>query len=77
MRDANRQLHDMASHDMLTGVMNARAYYARCEELIQLAQRSGQPYAVLFVDLDHFKRNLVCYPGPVQPPIYHRTICGE
>jgi diguanylate cyclase (GGDEF)-like protein len=45
----------MASHDMLTGVLNARAYYVACENLILMAKRTGQPYAVLFIDLDHFK----------------------
>lgn len=56
MRDFNRQLEDMASRDMLTGTLNARAYYQACEQHIQVAHRSGQGYAVLFVDLDHFKR---------------------
>lgn len=55
MREYNMQLEQMASHDMLTGVLNARAYYAVCEQNIQIASRTQQPYAVLFVDLDHFK----------------------
>jgi diguanylate cyclase (GGDEF)-like protein len=55
MRQANRQLQQLASHDMLTGVLNARAYYQRCDALIQLAVREKTPFAVLFVDLDHFK----------------------
>ncbi len=56
MRDYNRQLEQLASHDMLTGVLNARAYYAECEKSIQMATRTEQPFAVIFVDLDHFKR---------------------
>ncbi|MDV7402955.1 GGDEF domain-containing protein, partial [Arthrospira platensis SPKY1] len=55
MRDYNSQLEQMASHDPLTGVLNARAYYAACEQQILLAERSGQDFAVLFIDLDHFK----------------------
>lgn len=55
MRQAKRQLEQLASHDMLTGVLNARAYYQRCDALIQLAVRESTPFAVLFVDLDHFK----------------------
>jgi diguanylate cyclase (GGDEF)-like protein len=55
MRDYNSELERLASHDMLTGVLNARAYYAACEQNIRAASRSGQPYAVVFVDLDHFK----------------------
>jgi diguanylate cyclase (GGDEF)-like protein len=56
MRDYNTRLQDLASHDPLTKVFNARAYYAACEQHITHSQRSGQPYSVLFIDLDHFKR---------------------
>jgi diguanylate cyclase (GGDEF)-like protein len=55
MRDYNRQLHALASHDALTGVLNARAYYATCDAQIRTSQRQGTPFAVLFIDLDHFK----------------------
>lgn len=56
MRDYNRQLQALASHDPLTGLMNARAYYAQCERWLQADRPAAEPYAVLFVDLDHFKR---------------------
>ena len=56
MRDYNDRLQDMASHDPLTQVLNARAYYTACEQQIALSQRSQQPFSVLFVDLDHFKK---------------------
>ncbi len=55
MRDANRRLLQMATHDMLTGILNARAYYERCDALINLSRRAQTPFAVLFIDLDHFK----------------------
>lgn len=55
MRDSNEKLKFMATRDPLTGVFNARAYYEFCEGMIKLAQRNNRPYAVLFVDLDHFK----------------------
>ena len=55
MRDYNTELERLASHDMLTGVFNARAYYDACQQNIQMASRTGQPYAVIFLDLDHFK----------------------
>jgi diguanylate cyclase (GGDEF)-like protein len=52
----NRQLHDLADRDALTGLLNARAYYAGCEQALAAATREGHPSTVLFVDLDHFKR---------------------
>lgn len=55
MREYNDRLHQMASHDSLTQVLNARAYYAACEQLITLSARNGHDFSVLFVDLDHFK----------------------
>jgi len=55
MRDFNTALETLASHDVLTGVLNTRAYYDACEQHIQMASRIGQPYAVIFLDLDHFK----------------------
>lgn len=55
MRDYNARLQEMASHDPLTEVLNARAYYQACDQLILQSQRSQRPFSVLFVDLDHFK----------------------
>jgi diguanylate cyclase (GGDEF)-like protein len=55
MRDYNAQLHDLASHDPLTRVLNAGAYYRVCDQQIHASQRANQPFAVLFIDLDHFK----------------------
>lgn len=55
MREYNDRLHAMASHDSLTQVFNARAYYAACEQQIALSERSDQAFSVLFIDLDHFK----------------------
>lgn len=55
MRDYNMQLVDLASHDPLTHVFNAGAYYRTCDQLIHASQRANQPFAVLFIDLDHFK----------------------
>jgi diguanylate cyclase (GGDEF)-like protein len=55
MRHSNEKLRFAATHDTLTGIFNARAYYSACEHLIRLAHRNRTPFAVLFVDLDHFK----------------------
>lgn len=55
MRESNARLREMATRDMLTGALNARAYYEICDSMIEVARRQRTPYAVLFVDLDHFK----------------------
>ncbi len=55
MRHSNEKLRFAATHDTLTGVMNARAYYSACDNLIRLSRRNRTPFAVLFIDLDHFK----------------------
>jgi diguanylate cyclase (GGDEF)-like protein len=55
MRDYNNQLQDLASHDTLTQVLNAGAYYRACDQQIHASQRANQSFAVLFIDLDHFK----------------------
>jgi diguanylate cyclase (GGDEF)-like protein len=55
MRQYNEALRHLAMRDSLTGIYNSRAYYAECNQLIRLSERQGTPFAVLFVDLDHFK----------------------
>lgn len=55
MRESNERLRELAMRDMLTSLFNARAYYEICDNHINLAKRQRAPYAVLFVDLDHFK----------------------
>lgn len=54
MRDYNQQLEKIASHDMLTSVLNTRAYYAHCKQYLQTATPQAT-CAVIFIDLDHFK----------------------
>ena len=55
MVESNEKLTQLAARDPLTNLFNARAYYTFCDRFIRLAQRSGAPFSVLFVDLDHFK----------------------
>jgi diguanylate cyclase (GGDEF)-like protein len=55
MRDSNRKLRYLAFHDELTGVLNARAYYAQCDTHFVETRQRRMPFAVLFIDLDHFK----------------------
>ena len=56
MHTSNMRLRHMAQHDALTGVLNLRAMTEVPDRLLGLARRQSGRYAVLFVDLDHFKR---------------------
>jgi diguanylate cyclase (GGDEF)-like protein len=55
MVESNLQLRKLSTEDPLTGLLNARAYYALVDRLIRLAVRNKTDFAVLFIDLDHFK----------------------
>lgn len=52
---ANRQFEHLATHDPLTQLPNRSLFLDRLEQVKLAAQRSGQRYAVLFLDLDRFK----------------------
>jgi diguanylate cyclase (GGDEF)-like protein len=46
----------LADHDALTGVLNRRAILARLRAAFLHARAARAPLALLFLDLDHFKR---------------------
>jgi diguanylate cyclase (GGDEF)-like protein len=55
MRDRNEllaRLRHSATHDALTGVLNAEAFRSAA----RTAMRTGQPFAFLALDIDHFKQ---------------------
>ncbi|CTP91648.1 periplasmic/7TM domain sensor diguanylate cyclase [Xanthomonas translucens pv. poae] len=52
-RDQARQLADL---DPLTCLLNRRAWHERVTALKQAARRRRQPLALMFLDVDHFKR---------------------
>jgi GGDEF domain-containing protein len=49
------ELEERATTDPLTGLLNSRWLRDAGEREVEQARRSGQPLAVLLVDLDHFK----------------------
>lgn len=55
LQESKERLRAMASTDVLTGLLNARAYYERCDQFLLATRRKRSPFAVLFIDLDHFK----------------------
>lgn len=55
VRMLNEQLHEMASHDALTGLYNRRYLEATFERELIRAARQNRPLSVVMGDLDHFK----------------------
>lgn len=55
MQASNLELQQLASHDPLTGTLNARAFGAEAERQLSLAGRTDADSGLLFIDLDHFK----------------------
>ncbi|MGZ5079350.1 MAG: putative bifunctional diguanylate cyclase/phosphodiesterase [Usitatibacter sp.] len=51
----DEQLYAQAHFDLLTGLPNRLLFEDRLEREIARGQREGKRFAVLFVDLDHFK----------------------
>lgn len=51
-RDA---VHELAMQDALTGLGNRRRFMPAAQRELDLAQRHGQPLAVVVLDVDHFK----------------------
>lgn len=49
------ELEHLARHDVLTGLPNRRAFQERLELTLVRAQRSGERFALLFIDVDRFK----------------------
>jgi diguanylate cyclase (GGDEF)-like protein/PAS domain S-box-containing protein len=54
--DADEQLQQAAVHDALTGLPNRNSLAARLEHAILRVNRSGDRLALLFIDLDRFKK---------------------
>jgi diguanylate cyclase (GGDEF)-like protein len=50
------QLETQSVTDELTGLNNRRGFLVNGEQQLALARRNQQPFAVIFVDLDGFKR---------------------
>ncbi|MYM74687.1 EAL domain-containing protein [Duganella sp. FT134W] len=53
---AQERIHRLAHHDTLTGLANRLSLNLRLEQLLAQTRRGGGTAAVLFIDLDHFKK---------------------
>jgi len=52
---ANAKLGELAVTDALTGLCNRRALYEHLDREFNRSRRYGNPFAVLMIDIDHFK----------------------
>jgi len=50
-----REIQTLAVHDDLTGLYNTRYLYRTLGDLIEEAQTSGEPFTLIFMDIDNFK----------------------
>jgi diguanylate cyclase (GGDEF)-like protein/PAS domain S-box-containing protein len=51
-----QQLEHRAHHDALTGLPNRHLFRDRIDQQIVQAQRDGRPFALMLIDVNHFKR---------------------
>lgn len=73
--DANRRLDALAVSDPLTGLKNVRYFRARLEEARAAALRSGEPLALVVLDLDRFKEVNDRFGHPTGDALL-RTVAG-
>ncbi|AOY88523.1 bifunctional diguanylate cyclase/phosphodiesterase [Marinobacter salinus] len=56
LKAAQSELHRLAFYDPLTGLANRQLFRDRLEHVVRRSRRSGEPAALMFLDLDGFKR---------------------
>ena len=55
LQASHAQLEHLAGHDVLTGLPNRRLFQDRLEHALARAQRTGETFALLFIDVDKYK----------------------
>jgi diguanylate cyclase (GGDEF)-like protein/PAS domain S-box-containing protein len=53
---AEARIRELADFDALTGLPNRRLLHDRVRQMLAAAERDDSPFALIFLDLDHFKR---------------------
>ncbi|MES2424458.1 MAG: diguanylate cyclase [Pseudomonadota bacterium] len=61
LQEQNQQLQDVADHDALTRLHNRHYFDAHFARQLAIHQRLQSPLAVLYIDVDCFKRYNDCY----------------
>jgi diguanylate cyclase (GGDEF)-like protein/PAS domain S-box-containing protein len=54
-KNAERNLHQLAYHDTLTGLYNRTEFMRRVAQALRRGKRYGETFGLLFIDLDLFK----------------------
>ncbi|MCV0427618.1 MAG: EAL domain-containing protein [Roseibium sp.] len=52
---AESRIRYLANHDVLTGLPNRQEFNSKLENVVETSRRTGEPVALVFVDLDNFK----------------------
>ena len=53
--ETQEKLNYLAKHDALTGILNRNSLYTHLKYMTTLSKRENKQFAMLFLDLDHFK----------------------
>jgi len=51
-----QEMRGLASYDSLTGLLSRHAFFDNANNYVSLAQREHRAFAVMLIDLDHFKQ---------------------
>ncbi len=54
--NARKQIHDLAYYDLVTGLPNRAQLRENLSQVLRLSERQENQFALLFLDLDHFKQ---------------------
>ena len=73
LRKSQEQLQKMALTDPLTSLGNRATFDMSIKQAAAITQRSGKPYSLLLIDLDHFKQVNDSYGHQVGDTILQRV----
>src|SRR5262245_31061655 len=55
-QEFQQQVHRLIGHDELTGLLTSKSFFVELRRESERAEEEGQPFCVLMMDLDYFKR---------------------
>ncbi len=56
LKEANQKLEELSTTDEMTKLSNYRSFKKELEKEHERAERYGTPYAIVFIDIDYFKK---------------------